>query len=157
LGHFKAAYSGFGDKFPTERCRELIARRFGENAVALSGPDEGSNLADAICKRLSTAGIYSDKIAIKVAEHWGEPDGCVMCLEDFIRGGFTAKQASFICDQLRTKYAQAVEFLADELDSDFGDEGVTEIVDEGPSEEIEMFDDSVDPFSADSPEGFVNC
>tara|TARA_B100001778_G_scaffold334491_1_gene346149 strand:+ start:39856 stop:45645 length:5790 start_codon:yes stop_codon:yes gene_type:complete len=150
LRHFKQAYA-IGDKFPVERCRELIARRFGENAIAMSGPDEGSNLADSICKRLSTAGIYSDNIAIKVAETWKDPDGCVMCLEDFIRGGFTAKQASFICDQLRTKYAQAVEFLADELDGDFDDGGMDEVVvDDAPMDGFEdSFDDSVDPFSDD--------
>lgn len=150
LRHFKQAYA-IGDKFPVERCRELIARRFGENAIAMSGPDEGSNLADSICKRLSTAGIYSDNIAIKVAETWKDPDGCVMCLEDFIRGGFTAKQASFICDQLRTKYAQAVEFLADELDGDFDDGGMDEaVIDDAPMDGFEdSFDDSVDPFSDD--------
>lgn len=155
LRHFKKAY-GIGDKFPVERCRELIARRFGQNAIALSGPDEGCNLADSICKRLSTAGIYSDRIAVKVAETWVEPDGCVMCLEDFIRGGFTAKQSSFICDQLRTKYAQAVEFLADELDGDFSD---TEPMDDGMSGmgngETEVFDDSVDPFGDDAGTEFV--
>lgn len=153
LGHFKEAY-GIGDKFPTERCRELIARRFGENAVALSGPDEGENLADSICKRLSTASIYSDQLAVKVAEVWAETDGCITCFEDFIRGGFSAKQAGLICDQLQNKYAQAVEFLADELE------------DTGPSEEVEVvgiedndfdsgFDETIDPFADDAGDEFV--
>lgn len=155
LRHFKKAYS-IGDKFPTERCRELIARRFGENAIALSGPDEGGNLAESICKRLSTAGIYSDRMAIKVAETWMDPDGCVMCLEDFIRSGFTAKQSSFICDQLRTKYAQAIEFLADELDGDFGgDDDTDPVMDDSTVDTEDGFDDSVDPFSDDTGGEFV--
>lgn len=155
LRHFKKAYS-IGDKFPTERCRELIARRFGENALALSGPDEGSNLAESICKRLSTAGIYSDRIAVKIAETWMDPDGCVMCLEDFIRGGFTAKQSSFICDQLRTKYAQAIEFLADELDGGFDENDMDEtVVDDSTVDNEDGFDDSVDPFNDDAGEEFV--
>lgn len=158
LKEFKKAYN-IGDKFPTERCRELIARRFGEEAIALSGPDEGCNLADSICKRLAKASIYSDNMVVKIANHWMEPDGCIMCLEDFIRGGFTAKQSSFVCDQLRTKYAQAVEFLSDELGSDMGDNEDVDVIGDEFGVEIggeDGFDESVDPFSDEGAEGFVN-
>ena len=42
------------DKFPIESCREKIARRFGIDAVALSGPCEGESLTECICNQLST-------------------------------------------------------------------------------------------------------
>lgn len=158
LNEFKKAYS-IGDKFPTERCRELIARRFGEDAIALSGPDEGCNLADAVCKRLSKASIYSDNMVVKIANHWMEPDGCIMCLEDFIRGGFTAKQSSFVCDQLRTKYAQVVEFLSDELENDMGNNEDVDVVGDEFNVDIDGgdgFDENVDPFSEDGADGFVD-
>ena len=147
----KTASLGVGVDFPVENCRELLARRFGENAIALSGPDEGENLVNSVCKRLAKANIYSDKIAVKVAEIWSEPDACIECLEDFIRSGFSAKQASFVCDQLKTKYAQVVEMLADEIESDPFDDiapegdmggGLDDVVEDVTS----VFDD-VDPFS----------
>jgi len=159
LKEFKKAHSfGPGDTFPTENCRELLARRFGENALALSGPDEGENLVDSVCKRLASANIYSDKIALKIASIWSQDDACIECLEDFIRSGFSAKQASLVCDQLKTKYAMHEELLAEELESPFGGEeeglGVIEDVMESPMEE--SFDD-MDPFAEDSSEeGFIS-
>jgi len=113
--------AGFGSKFPIETCREKIARKYGENALALSGPCEGSNLADCVCKKLSTAGVYSNDIAIKVASVWAGEDQMVQCVEDFVRSKkFSMKQACFVCDQLKTKYAQFDDSLADELGGDVG-------------------------------------
>jgi len=159
--------AAFGSKFPIETCREKIARKFGENALALSGPCEGNNLADCVCKRLSTAGVYSNDVAIKVASVWAEEDGMVSCVEDFVRSKkFNMKQACFICDQLKTKYAQFDDSLADELSGDSGGMGGMGLGDSSESSEAppaphgegSEFGDDVDPFANDEgdiggPEG----
>jgi len=153
--------AAFGNKFPIETCREKIARKFGENALALSGPCEGSNLADCVCKKLSTAGVYSNSVAIKVASVWAEEDGMVNCVEDFVRSRkFNMKQACFICDQLKTKYAQFDDNLADELGGDsagmggMGSSNNGESSSDLPSPDAEgsEFGDDVDPFAGDSGE-----
>jgi len=108
--------SSFGSKFPIETCREKIARKFGQNALALSGPCEGANLADCVCKKLSTAGVYSNNLAVKVASVWANEDQMVQCVEDFVRSKkFSMKQSCFICDQLKTKYAQFDDSAAEEI------------------------------------------
>jgi hypothetical protein len=107
--------AGFGDKFPIETCRMKIARKYGENALALSGPCEGKNLADCVCQKLSTAGVYSNDIAIKVASVWAKEDQMVECVEDFVRTGLTMKKACFVCDQIKAKYAQFEDHISDEL------------------------------------------
>ena len=159
--------AAFGSKFPIETCREKIARKFGENALALSGPCEGSNLADCVCKKLSTAGVYSNSIAIKVASVWAEEDGMVSCVEDFVRSKkFNMKQACFICDQLKTKYAQFDDNLADELGGEHGGMGGMGLGDSSestdappaPHGEGSEFGDDVDPFASNEgdvggPEG----
>lgn len=40
------------ETFPAVSCKEKIARLYGRDAVALSGPNEGENLADCVCKQL---------------------------------------------------------------------------------------------------------
>ena len=149
--------AAFGSKFPIETCREKIARKYGENALALSGPCEGSNLADCVCKKLSTAGVYSNDIAIKVASVWANEDQMVQCVEDFVRSKkFSMKQACFVCDQLKTKYAEFDDSLADELggneSSPMG--GATEVSVESPSSNEGAGDDfgNTDPFSAHDTE-----
>jgi hypothetical protein len=107
--------ASFGSKFPIETCREKIARKYGENALAMSGPCEGKNLADCVCKKLSMAGVYSNSIALKVASVWSSHEEIVECVEDFVRTGLSMKKACFVCDQLKNKYAQFEDRLADEV------------------------------------------
>ena len=42
------------DKFPIESCREKLARRYGLDAVALSGPCEGKPLSECVCDQLTS-------------------------------------------------------------------------------------------------------
>lgn len=169
LAEFKNTFASFdsADAFPTEACREIIARKFGEDAIALSGPDEGKNLADSVCKRLTKASLYSDRIAVKLASIWGQRDVCLDCLEDHIRSGFRAEQAAAVCDGIKAKYAQAIEMLADELGgNDFGSDpaadqsggavGLDAGGDMGAGMDDGAMDPNADPFAADAGNaGFV--
>lgn len=150
--------ASYGGKFPIETCREKIARKYGENALAMSGPCEGKNLADCVCQKLSTAGVYANDIAIKVASIWSNEDLMVTCVEDFVRSRkFSMKQACFICDQLKAKYAQFEDHLADELGgsetpspspspTDGGGDGMES---DGMGSGGGELSDDIDPFSDD--------
>ena len=161
LAEFKKVFASFGpnDTFPTEACREVLSRKFGENAIALSGPDEGKPLADSVCKRLAKAGLYSDRIATKIASIWSERDACLDCLEDHIRAGFRAEAAASVCNGIKAKYAQGIEMLADELGgSDLGGDSIGSedpmAMDDGAG--LEDMDQGVDPFGPGAEEhGFV--
>lgn len=146
IANYKKAYGEFGDKFPVESCIEKLARRYGKDALALSGPCEGKPLADCVCGSLKKAGVYSNGLAVKVAEIWGDKQGTVECLEDCIRNGFDLKQSSSICEALKAKYAQFDDVFVDELENDVvtddnGPDGedMDVVVDVG--EEIDPFDD----------------
>lgn len=164
LSEYKKTFASFtSENFPTEACREIIARKFGEDAIALSGPDEGQNLAESVCKRLAKAGLYSDRIAVKIASIWGQRDACLDCLEDHIRAGFRAEAAASICDGIKAKYAQAIEMLADELgDDDLGSDLSADPlggdVGGGIGDELgEDLDPAADPFGQDAGNaGFVS-
>ena len=133
IAEYKKAYGEFSDKFPIESCVEKLARRYGKEALALSGPCEGKPLADCVCNTLKKAGVYSHGLAIKVASIWTDKSGTVECLEDCVRQGFDLKQASSVCEALKAKYAQFDDQFTDELESDFSDgnmnEGGEDIVD----------------------------
>jgi len=145
-------FAGFGSKFPIETCREKIARKYGENALALSGPCEGEQLADCVCKKLSTAGVYSNSVALKLASTWAVQDQNIECVEDFVRTGLPMKKACFVCDQLKAKYAQFEDHLSNDLSSP--DESPMEPTPgeggdlPGDSHESGGMDD-MDPFAAD--------
>ena len=109
--------ANFGSKFPIQTCREKIARKFGENALALSGPCEGNNLADCVCNKLAKAHVYANDLSLKVASIWANEDQMVNCVEDFVRSKqFNMKEACLVCDQLKVKYAQTEDMLAEKLD-----------------------------------------
>jgi len=143
---YKLAYGGYGNKFPIEQCREKIARKFGENAVALSGPCEGKQLADCVCDQLKTADIYTSKIAVKLAETWSDCDGDEECITDQVRNGYSLREASSICGSLKIAVAGPEDLLADELQvvdvEPLGGPGEEEIVEPGIGEDID-----VDPFA----------
>jgi hypothetical protein len=118
---FKLAFAIPTDKFPMESCREKLARRFGEDAVALSGPCEGQNLADCTCKSLKRAGVYADYLATKVAGVWALMDAREHCVTDFVKKyAFTLRQAETCCTALKAKYAQSHEHFLDEMANDAG-------------------------------------
>tara|TARA_B100000614_G_scaffold262909_1_gene300791 strand:+ start:255020 stop:260860 length:5841 start_codon:yes stop_codon:yes gene_type:complete len=152
---FKEVYAfGPGDKFPVESCREKLARRFGEDAIALSGPCHGSNLVDCVCKSLKSAGVYSNGLAVKIAQIWADRDGCIECFEDNIRSGFTAEQSSLICESMKQVFAQPIEMFADELENGFDDGGNDGGFDDG-GDEVGFFEEDVNPFGGDEAAGFV--
>lgn len=140
---YKKAYGVYGDQFPTEACREKLARRYGKNALALSGPCEGQPIHDCVCKSLSNAGVYSDNLATKVASIWADKDGTEDCIEDQVRHGLNIRSAAVVCSALKTAIASDEDFLADDLGG--GDEfgGDEPPLDEGP---VDDFD--TDPFDS---------
>ena len=157
LEDFKRAYAQMGDSFPIERCREKLARRYGMNAVGMSGPCEGKPIHDCVCNQLKSAGIYSDKLAIKVAQSWDDRDGTEECIEDFVRLDMNIREAAVACSMLKTKVAADEDLLADELASEFDDD--PEGGPNGPDSMTENnmgidLEDDVDPFSNEA-EGTV--
>ncbi len=142
---YKLAYGTYGDDFPCESCVEKLARRFGENALALSGPCEGKNLAECVCNQLKKADIYTDKIAIKVAETWNDCSGDEECVEDQVRHGYNLRQAASVCEALKVAVASPEDLLADELSNGFDDEPTDDGPEGLPMEE--GIEEDVDPFA----------
>ena len=144
IKEYQSAYGTFKDSFPIESCVEKLARRYGKDALALSGPCEGKLLADCVCNSLKKASVYSHGLAIKIADIWQDKDGTCECLEDYIRQGFDLKQASSICEALKIKYAQFDDTFADELGENVNEVEVIDDVDGmGEVEDIDPFEDEV--------------
>jgi hypothetical protein len=141
----KAMTSLYGNKFPSEMCRQKLAIRFGKNAIALSGPCEGKPLYECVCNSLKKAGVYSNGLAIKVAEIWSDKDASSECMEDYVRMGFELKQASTICSSIKSKYAQMDDMLVDEMSN-----SVEPNVEEEPMVEENIVD--IEPFSRENME-----
>lgn len=138
LKDYKLAYGNYGDKFPIESCIEKLSRRFGKNAVCLSGPDEGKPLAESVCNRLKGADIYTSKIASRVAESWSDTDGDEECITHQVRSGYGLRQAAEVCSALKIAVADGEDFLADGLAGE-------ETFDDTPIEEPGIIEE-VDPF-----------
>ncbi len=137
---YKLAYGGYGNKFPIESCIEKLSRRFGKDAVCLSGPDEGKPLAESICNRLKKSDVYTDKIAYKIADAWSDCDGDEECITYQVRSGFSLRQASEICSVLKLAVGDGEDFLADEMAEVPTEEPMIEDTSE-PEEEIDPFED----------------
>ena len=111
------------DKFPKASCLERIARRFGENATAMSGPCQGKALADCVCSQLQDLGIYTDGLAAKVASTITSKDSmehspmetCVEMLMANKKDKFTVKEACVACDGLRAAYASVEDLLIETI------------------------------------------
>jgi hypothetical protein len=141
IGAFKKAFTMYGE-FPTNECMEKLARRYGADSVALSGPCRGSNLPDCVCSKLAEENIYSTSVADKVASSWSQPDPMCECVEDLVRGGMGIKQASSACELLKAAYAEDEEYLADDLADEGGDMlDSADMGDEDDSEPSDPFDD----------------
>jgi len=142
----KKAEGRLGNRFPMETCLEKLARRYGEDALALSGPCEGKPLANCICETLKKAGVYSDNTLFKVADIWSEKEAGIECIEDHVRMGFDLKESAVACEGIKTKYAQNSDILAEKLaqlamEEDVAEPGLGGGVIEEETEEIDPFAD----------------
>lgn len=162
------------NKFPMESCRERMARRWGENAVCLSGPKEGQPLVDSVCEMLSKAETKSVGLGMKIAERVSEREPMSECLEDQVRQNYTMAQAKNICDCLKNKYASEIEEaveefitdekqihagIVDEIEMDFPPEGdmedsvdVVDVVDVEAPEEVVVEDVTEDVVDEEKPD-----
>jgi hypothetical protein len=155
-GFFKQAFTVHGE-FPMARCIEKLANRYGENALALSGPCEGKNLAECVCGSLSDENVYTTKLANKIASTWSERDGMHECVEDFIRNGLALNKAAQACEDLKSKYISPEEVYAESLSEDqsikiaIGEEDMEEDPFDS-DEDMDMGEDSDD--MSENPKGY---
>jgi len=159
LADYKKTYaSAYGEKFPIESCREKLARRYGKNALALSGPCEGKPIYDCVCNSLKKAQVYTDNIALKVAETWSDVDGTEDCVVYLVKNNLSLRQAAITCSALKTSLASDEEMFADDLGNDNpGDNGNggddNGGNNDGPPTDIdETRDDDFNPFDENSVE-----
>ena len=143
LDEVKKVAGNIGDKFPYENCIEKVARRWGRDAVALSGPYEGQKLPECICNSLKKADVYSENFLNKVASVWSDKDGCEECEEDFVRKGYDLKTAKTVCQGLEMKYARFEDHLAEDLGK-FAQEVIEEITVEEDYDPFEETDADVE-------------
>jgi len=125
------------DKFPRESFRERLSRRYGIDAVALSGPCEGQPLVDCIVDQLEGSwGRIRDrfagnvekatKLAMKMAESQMERDDTQKCAADLVKQGYSKEAAAGIAGYLKAyavdKAAQLeTDKLIDEVANEPGD------------------------------------
>jgi hypothetical protein len=113
------------EKFPIESLREKLARRYGLDAVALSGPCEGAPIVDCVCdqlsrrwdrlkKRFARNGSKVEKLAMKLAKSFLEKDDSEQCVADLKRLGFEKAAAEGITDHLKAFHLND-EAMDDEL------------------------------------------
>lgn len=100
------------DKFPRESMRERLARQYGLDAVALSGPCEGQGLVDCIVNQLERrwdrikerfSGNHSKafKLATKLAESYRMKDDTQNCVKDLQQIGYKGAAAEGIAEYLK--------------------------------------------------------
>lgn len=117
---FAASFKSKFEKFPDASCREKLARRFGENATAMSGPCQGEKLPDCVCNQLKDLGIYTDGLAAKVASVLGSKDPMEnnpseTCVRMFMNDNHSIKEACTICDGLRAYSASDNDLLIEAI------------------------------------------
>jgi len=142
------------DKFPIESCREKLARRYGLDAVALSGPCEGAPLVDCVCEQLNSRwdGIRKHfaknekrlhKLAFRLAESLAQEDDTKECVKDLEQIGFEKNAATGISKYLKAWHIK--EAAANEID---------ELIREVSGEEDE--DQELEDLGLESPVGEEN-
>lgn len=155
-------------KFPIESCRERLARKYGEDAVALSGPCKGIPVADCVCTQLENR--FEDvsrrfagderkvkKLAMKLAESFmRDEDDTGECINALARVGYEKEAASGIADYIRsyameTTMSAEMEELMDEVESEeivdddpVVDEGLGDVVDDIEEEVVNKDDEAMD-------------
>jgi hypothetical protein len=93
--------------FPMANCKELVAKKYGGNAVATYGPCKGEVLADCVCKDLSKFALRNVRHMEKLADVYTQEDPMDECLADQQKHGKTVKEASEICNCLKDKYDES--------------------------------------------------
>lgn len=132
------------DKFPIESLRERLARRFGLDAVALSGPCEGSPLVDCVCdqlksrwnninKRLAGNKDKLDKLATRLAKSLLEKDDSDRCVKDLEEIKFSKEAAVGVAGYLKSWHIKQA--MDDEI------EEMIIGIDEEPEEEEDDLDE----------------
>lgn len=102
----KASTGDIKTDFPYEACVSSIAKRYGLNAVALSGDCAGKSLIECICSKMASANRYSQSLAIALASRLTEKDPMEECIEDHMRDNnknLTIKEACEECEKLKKK------------------------------------------------------
>jgi len=120
MDKYAASFKQKFEKFPSASCREKIARKWGENATAMSGPCQGKALADCVCGQLEDLGIYTDGLAAKVAHVQSSDDPIVnnpseTCVRMFMNDNRSIKEACTICDGLRASAASDEELMIEAI------------------------------------------
>lgn len=138
------------DKFPKESFRERLARKYGLDAVALSGPCEGQPLVDCIVNQLEKrwdrirsrfAGNNNKalKLAVKLAESYMAKDDTEKCEKDLHSIGYQKEAASGIASYLK---AYAMDSAADmDMDNSMDEVSAEPEMDAPPGEAMGGDDD----------------
>jgi len=92
-------------KFPMANCMERVARKWGGNSVATSGPCKGKPLAECVCGRLERLGLTKVRHMERLGSASMQEDPMDQCLEDQKKKGFEVKEAENICNCLKKKFA----------------------------------------------------
>jgi hypothetical protein len=146
------------DKFPKESLREKLSKRFGLDAVALSGPCEGQPIAECVVAQLEKRwdrvkqklGSMDKvtKLANKMAESYMSKDDTQDCVKDLKALGFKEAAAGGIASYLKA-YA-----IDDAAELDFN-KGMDEVATEAPMGGEPPMDDvpPADPMGEEAPMG----
>ena len=141
--------------FPRESFRERLARRYGIDSIALSGPCEGQPLVDCIVNQLEKrwekiqqrfAGNRDKaiKLAMKMAETYMQSDDTQKCVKDLEKLGYAKTAADGIAGYLKAfAIGPADDLGTEELMEDIGGEkapdplgGTEEFIDDGEPAEL---------------------
>ncbi len=168
------------NKFPRASCENLIARKWGSDAVALSGPDEGQPLVKCVCDQLekrydSLKERFSkntnnkiEKIAIKLADSFSQNDDTAVAVDEIRKLGLNKKAAKIIALDLKAfaidnALEGEINNMADSIDKeddskpDFGghgkDKSPFEKKDETTSDEGEKLDSPTEEVVKDDGAG----
>jgi len=94
------------DDFPYAECVSKISKRYGLNAVALSGDCAGKPLIDCVCKKMKSAKRYSQSLMMALASRLTEKDPMEECIEDHMRDAskkLSIKEACVECEKLKNE------------------------------------------------------
>jgi len=84
-------------------CLGKMSRRFGLNAIAMSGACKGKPLAQCTCNKMYSADKNSDALIMRLANRLIEKDPMNECVEDKIREGLDSEASCDACEALKKK------------------------------------------------------
>jgi hypothetical protein len=93
--------------------------------------------------------MYSDPLAVRIAESWKDKDACLECMEDYVRIGFDMEKAATVCQHLKLKYASDEEFLGEEMTDHHDDEGEKKPEEHEKKDLNNTSEDDENPFADD--------